>query len=110
MNNMVKGAGAPAEPAPRPLTLFNTLITVPRNTADALGFQRSISGRKVVKRDVEPRFGVGQQSAQRRAGSLCWNGLRGHKRHKNMLDSNFSPAYTLFMKKDRLHKAASVIS
>jgi len=33
MKNMVKGAGAPAVPAHRPLTLFNTLITVPRNTA-----------------------------------------------------------------------------
>ena len=26
----MKGAGAPAEPAARPLTLFNTLITVPK--------------------------------------------------------------------------------
>jgi hypothetical protein len=30
MNNTVKGVGAPAEPVPRPLTLFNTLITVPK--------------------------------------------------------------------------------
>jgi hypothetical protein len=29
MNDMVKGAGAPAQPVPRPVTLFNTLITVP---------------------------------------------------------------------------------
>ena len=46
MKNMVKGAGAPAVPAHRPLTLFNTLITVPKNTDDALGFQRDFSSGK----------------------------------------------------------------
>jgi hypothetical protein len=40
MNNTVKGAGAPAEPAPRPLTLFNTLITVPRKTTGERDFKR----------------------------------------------------------------------
>ena len=46
---MVKGAGAPAEPAHRPLTLFNTLITVLKNTAAAPSFQQSFTGRKGVK-------------------------------------------------------------
>src|ERR1039458_5131374 len=49
MSNTVKGAGAPAEPAHRPLTLFNTLITVLKNTAAAPSFQQSFTGRKGVK-------------------------------------------------------------
>jgi len=43
------------------------------------------------------------------ARSLCWNGLRGHNRHKNMLDCNFSPNYGCFMNKDRLYNGASII-
>ena len=39
-------------PAPRPLTLFNTLITVPRNTAKATGFQWCVAGQKAAKTDT----------------------------------------------------------
>jgi hypothetical protein len=49
--------------------------------------------RHLVKLILEPQFGVGQQSAQRRACSVCWDGLRGHKRRIFMLDNDFSPAY-----------------
>jgi hypothetical protein len=45
--------------------------------------------------------------------ALCgWDG-RFHKQHENMLDSNFSPNYGRFMKKDglsRLCGAASIMS
>lgn len=35
-----KGAGASAEPAHRPLTLFNSLITVPRESESMFGCRR----------------------------------------------------------------------
>src|ERR1019366_2987675 len=71
--------------------------------------RQMLEPRHFVKLILEAGLGVWQQCTQRRTSSLCWYGLWGHNRHKNMLDSNFSPAYTHFMKKDRLHNEASII-
>jgi hypothetical protein len=43
------------------------------------------------------------------ACSFYWKGLRGHKRRNFMLDNDFSLTYSLFVKKDRLQSASSII-
>jgi len=54
MKNMVKGAGAPAVPAPRPLTLFNTLITVLKKSLDASSDFPALSRKNVFRCSYHP--------------------------------------------------------
>jgi hypothetical protein len=70
-----------------------------------VGKLRFLGENGIVITQIEPRY-----KHEVIVRGLCWNGLRDHKRHNNMLDSNYSPAYTHFKKKDRLHKVASIIS
>jgi hypothetical protein len=51
------------------------------------------------------KYSCGVSIVQRRAHRVCWNGWQGHKRHKKMLDSNFSPAH-IYLEKDGLHNVA----
>ncbi len=57
----------------------------------------------------EMRLGVWQQFAQWNLCRLCWNGLQVHKQRNFLLDNDFSPAYSLFVKKDRLQDTPSII-
>ena len=59
----------------------------------------------LMKLVLQPCLGIGEQFSLRRRRSVCWNGLRQHKRCNIIVDSNFSLVYTHFMKKDRLQNA-----
>ena len=55
-------------------------------------------------------YGLNGERGPERQSVLLWRrDAPRRRRHKNVLDSNFSPAYTRLMKKDRLHNAASII-
>ena len=55
-------------------------------------------------------YGLNGERGPERQSVLLWRrDAPRRRRYKNVLDSNFSPAYTRLMKKDRLHNAASII-
>ena len=58
--------------------------------------------RNFVKLVFEPCLGVWQQFIQRHTRSLCWNGLWDHKQRNFVLDNNFSPAFNISVKLNRL--------